>query len=222
MFLRAAVQTWRMITLIQFPWSPFCITIRRMLERGGVPHRIQNIPNHDRTAVIRATNGRGYTVPCIVDGKTAVVDQTDFGQEVARYVDRKFKLGLFPCDKEGLQAILARYIENDLEAVSFRVNDSYVIPTLPLVERVMVTRHKERKFGKGCVAQWARDRAKLNAQMAALLAPLDNMLATTPFLLGDRPLFVDCDLFGILGNWHYTGYVKFPALPYLKRWHATM
>ena len=192
-----------------------------MLERGGVPHRIQNIPNHDRTAVIRATKGRGYTVPCLIDGKTAVVDQTDFGQEVARYVDRKFELGLFPRDKEGLQVILAHYIEMQLEDVGFRVNDSYVIPTLPLVERVMVTRHKERKFGKGCVAQWACDRAQLNAQMTALLAPLDNMLAATPFLLGNRPLFVDYDLFGILGNWRYNGRVKWPALPHLKRWHAS-
>ena len=141
-----------MMTLIQFPWSPFCITIRRILERHKIPHRIHNIsPDTDRGVVIRATKGRGYSVPCVVDGKHAVVDLTPFGQEVARYVDGRFTLGLFPKDKEGLQFILARYIESELEMVGFRVNDSYVIPKLPLVERLASIRHKERRFGRGCV-----------------------------------------------------------------------
>lgn len=207
-----------MLTLIQFPWSPFCITIRHMLDWHGVKYRVRNIPNHDRTAVIKATRGRGYTVPCVVDGRRAVVDETDFGQEVARYVDGKFKLRLFPSEKEGAQSILARYIEGELEDIGFRVNDSYVVPRLPLVERVMVTRHKERKFGKGCVAQWARERRALNAEMARRLSPLENVLASSPYLLGDRPLFVDFDLYGVLGNYLYNGKTRLPALPHLNRW----
>src|SRR5258706_1029866 len=147
-----------MMTLIQFPWSPFCITIRRILERHKILHRIHNSrPDRERRVVIRGTKGRGYSVPCVVDGTHAVVDLTTFGQEVARYVDRKYRLGLFPRNKEGVQSILAQYIENQLEDVGFRVNDSYVLPTLPLVERVMVIRYKERKFGKGCLAHWTRD-----------------------------------------------------------------
>jgi glutathione S-transferase len=211
-----------MMTLIQFPWSPFCITIRRILERHKIPHRVQNVAASDRESIIRATNGRAYTVPCLIDGKTAVTDFTDFGQEVARYVDRKYKLGLFPRDAEGVQAILARYIENDLESIGFKVDDSYVIPTLPLVERVMLTRFKERKFGKGCVQQWRKDRAKLNRQFAELLVPIDNMLASSQFLVADRPLFVDYDLYGILGNYLYCGRTKLAPLEHLRRWHTTM
>lgn len=211
-----------MIILIQFPWSPFCITIRRILERHAIPHRLKNIPNHDRTSVIRATKGRGYTVPCIVDGKTAVVDVTDFGQEVARYVDRKFKLGLFPRDKEGLQMVLSRYIESQLEDVGFRVTDSWLIPTLPLVESTMVRRHKERKFGKGCLELWTRDRKKLIAQFEELLEPMDNLLASSPYLIAERPLFVDFNLYGILGDYLYTGRTKLPPLKHLRRWHQHM
>jgi glutathione S-transferase len=211
-----------MIMLIQIPQSPFCISVRRILERNRIPHKIRNIPTHDRSEVIRATKGRGYTVPCLVDGKTAVSDFTDFGQEVARYIDRKHKLGLFPRDKEGIQAILARYIECQLEDVGFRVGDGYVIPTLPLIERIMLTRFKERKFGKGCVAQWTKDCAKLNRQFAALLAPLDNMLASSEFLVANRPLFVDYDLFGILGNYLYNGKTNLPKLTHLQRWYRTM
>jgi glutathione S-transferase len=213
----------RMITLIQFPWSPFCITVRHILARNRIPYRIRNVPpNSDRSAVVRATKGRGYTVPCVIDGKKAVVDLSDFSQDVSRYLDRRFRLGLFPKDKEGVQHILARYIENDIEMVEFKVNDSYVIPKLPLLERIATIRHKERKFGRGCVQQWAKDRPKLNRQVADLLKPIDSMLASSPFLLGDRPLFVDYDLFGVLGNYLYNGKTKLPPLKNLRRWHAAM
>jgi glutathione S-transferase len=211
-----------MITLIQFPWSPFCITIRRILERHKIPHRVTNIPSHNREAVIKVTKGLAYTVPCLIDGKSVVADITDFGQEVARYIDRKHKLDLFPRDREGIQAILSRYIENDLEGVGFKVNDTYVWPTLPLVERVMQLRHKERKFGKGCVEQWTHDRAKLNRQFADLLNPIDNMLASSKFLAADRPLFVDYDLYGIVENYLYSGKTKLPPLKQLQRWHRVM
>jgi glutathione S-transferase len=211
------------ITLIQFPWSPFCITLRRILERNKIPHRIRNInPESERSAVIRATKGRGYTVPCIVDGKRAVIDLTPFGQEVARYVDHRYRLCLFPRDKEGIQLILAQYIENQLEDVGFRVNDSCVVPTLPLVERVMLVRYKERKFGKGCIQLWTRDRAKLSRQFGELLKPMDNMLASSPCLLGERPLFVDYDLYGIVGNFLFSGHTKLPPLKNLQRWFRVL
>jgi len=211
-----------MVTLIQFPWSPFCITIRRILERHKILHRVKNVPSHDRTEIIRATKGRAYTVPCLVDGKTAVADFTDFGQEVARYIDRRYKLGLFPRDKEGIQAVLARYIENELENIGFRVTDSYILMKLPLIERTMQRRHKERKFGKGCLEQWARDRRKLVAQFEELLRPMDDMLAASPYLLCDRPLFVDYDLYGIIGDYLYNGKTQLPPLKNLQRWHRAL
>ncbi len=211
-----------MLTLLQFPWSPFCITTELILKRHKIPYRSRLIPSHDRAEVIRATGGRGWTVPCMIDGKKAVTDTTDFGQEVARYLNAKFKLGLFPRDKDGLQTIFVRYIENDLESFGFKVNDSYVIPTRPLVERTMLIRHKERRFGRGCLQQWMRDRAQLNRQYAETLAPLDNILASSPFLLGDKPLFADYSLFGVLGNYLFSGKTKLPNLKHMRRWRAAM
>ncbi|WP_080887127.1 glutathione S-transferase N-terminal domain-containing protein [Nitrospira japonica] len=120
-----------MLTLVQFPWSPFCITVRHILEHNGIPFRMRNIAYHERDLIITATKGRGHTVPCVMDAKEAVCDVTDFGQEVARYIDGRYKLNLFPEQFEGLQLILSRYIENDLEMVGFKVNDSHLIPTRP-------------------------------------------------------------------------------------------
>ncbi|NGZ02644.1 MAG: glutathione S-transferase family protein [Nitrospira sp. WS238] len=211
-----------MLTLIQFPWSPFCITVQHILERNGIPFRLRNIPYHERDSIIRATKGRGHSVPCIIDGKRAVCDVTDFGQEVARYVDRRYAMNLFPKEFEGLQLILSRYIENDLEMVGFKVNDSYVVPSRPLVERVMLIRHKERKFGRGCLQEWTSHRKYLTTQFAELLIPIDNVLASSPFLLSDRPLFVDYNLYGVIGNYLFNGKTKLPDLKHLRRWHHTM
>ncbi len=211
-----------MLTLIQFPWSPFCITVRHILERNGIRFRLRNIPYHERASIIRATNGRGHTVPCVVDGKHSVCDATEFGQEVARYVDRRYELNLFPNKLEGLQLILSRYVENDLEMVGFKVNDSYVIPSRPMIERVMLIRHKERKFGRGCVQEWTSHRDYLRGQFEELLQPIDNLLSGSPFLISNRPLFIDYNLYGVIGNYLYSGKTKLPSLKHLRRWHRAM
>ena len=211
-----------MLTLIQFPWSPFCITIRHILKHHHIPFKLHNIAFHDRAPIITATKGAGYTVPCLVNGKRGICDVTDLGQEVARYVDHRYRLQLFPEDLDGLQLILSRYIEQELEMVGFKVNDTYVIPKRPLVERTMLIRHKERKFGKGCVREWTAQRRSLCAQFADLLEPIDNMLAASPFLLADRPLFVDYNLYGVLENYLFNGKTKLPILKHLGRWHRTM
>lgn len=137
-------------------------------------------------------------------------------------MDQRYRLDLFPKEVDGLQLILSRYIENDLESVGFKVNDAYVIPTRPLVERTMLIRHKERKFGRGCVSEWTSHRRYLCAQFADLLKPIDNMLTTSPFLLTDRPLFVDYNLYGVLGNYLFNGKTQLPNLKHLRRWHQAM
>jgi len=210
-----------MLTLVQFPWSPFCITVRHILEHNGIPFRMRNIAYHERDLIITATKGRGHTVPCVMDAKEAVCDVTDFGQEVARYIDGRYKLNLFPEQFEGLQLILSRYIENDLEMVGFKVNDSHLIPTRPMVERVMLIRHKERKFGRGCVQEWISHRGSLSVKFSELLIPLDHILRRSS-LLSDRPLFVDYDLYGVLSNYLFSGKTKFPNLKNLRRWFRAM
>lgn len=211
-----------MLTLIQFPWSPFCITIRHILTRHRIPFRLHNIAYHDRAPIIKATKGKGHTVPCLIDGKRGICDTTDFGQEVARYIDKRYRLNLFPKAYDGLQLILSRYIENELEMVEFKVNDTYVIPKRSLVEQTMLIRHKERKFGRGCVQEWTTHRRYLCAQFAELLKPIDNMLTASPFLLADRPLFVDYDLHGVLGNYLFNGKTRLPNLKHLRRWYQAM
>src|SRR5688500_16576203 len=114
-----------MIQLIQFPWSPFCLVQRRILEFSGVKFKIVNIPNTDRRLVWRLTRGRYYQVPIIKDGRNVVFETGDDTQVLAKYLDSKLGLGLFPKQWVGLQHLVWRQIEGDIEDLTFRLNDIY-------------------------------------------------------------------------------------------------
>ena len=212
-----------MIELIQFPWSPFCIVQRRILEFSGTPFKITNIPNGDRSLVWRLTRQRYYGVPIIRHGKAVIFEVNDDSQVIAKYIDTKLKLGLFPWELEGVQSILWRYIENEIEGPCFRLNDIYWRDMVPPSDRLRFLRHKERKFGRGCIEQWQGQRKELLAQLEQRLIPFEEMLMFRPFLLDDRPRFVDFDLFGMLGNFLYSGRYRLPAKhTRLKDWHRRM
>ena len=200
-----------MIELIQFPWSPFCIVQRRILECSGARFKITNIPSGDRSLVWRLTRQRYYNVPIIRQGKSVIFEVSENSQVIAKYLDAKLQLGLFPWDLDGVQAIMWRYIENEVEGAGFRLNDIYWREVVPAADQVAFLRHKERKFGRGCLEQWRAQQKDLLAQLEQRLMPFEEMLMHRPFLLDHRPRFVDFDLYGILANFLYTGHYELPA-----------
>jgi len=212
-----------MIELIQFPWSPFCIVQRRILEFSEAKFKTTNIPNGDRSLVWRLTRERYYGVPIIRDGKAVVFEVSDDSQVIAKYLDTKFKLNLFPWEHEGIQSILWRYIENEIEGPCFRLNDIYWRELVPRSDRLRFLRHKERKFGRGCIDQWKVQQRELLKSLTERLIPFEEMLMFRPFLLDQRPRFVDFDLFGMLGNFLYSGHHRLPAKhTRLHQWYRRM
>jgi glutathione S-transferase len=212
-----------MIELIQFPWSPFCIVQRRILEFARARFRIVNIPNGDRSLVWRLTRRRYYGVPIIRDGKAVVFETDEQSQVIAKYLDAKFQLGLFPRELEGVQSLLWRYIENEVEGFGFKLNDIYWRELVPQSDALRFVRHKERKFGRGCLEQWRAQQKGLLSGLAQALIPCDQMLVGHRFLVGERPRFVDFDLYGVLANFLYSGHYKLPAAhTRLKEWYAHM
>ena len=212
-----------MIELIQFPWSPFCIVQRRILEYARARFRIVNIPNGDRSLVWRLTRRRYYGVPIIRDGKTVVFETDDHSQVIAKYLDVKFQLGLFPRELEGVQSLLWRYFENEVEGFGFKLNDIYWRELVPPSDELRFLRHKERKFGRGCLDQWRAQQKGLLSGLAQALIPCDQMLVGQRFLVDERPRFVDFDLYGMLANFLYSGHYKLPAAhTRLKEWQAGM
>jgi glutathione S-transferase len=212
-----------MIELIQFPWSPFCIVQRRILEFSGTPLKITNIPITDRSLVWKLTKQRYYGVPIIRDGIFVVFELNDDTQVIGKYLDQKLQLGLFPFNLEGVQSILWRNIESEVEGAAFRLNDIYWQEFVPPAEQLAFLRHKERKFGRGCLDQWRLQQSSWLTQLEQRLLPFEAMLAHNSFLLGEEPRFVDFALFGMLENFLYSGHYELPpAHPHIKEWHERM
>ncbi len=212
-----------MIELIQIPWSPFCIVQRRILEYSGVRFKITHVPSGERSLIWKLTRERYYQVPIVRDGRAVIFETDEQSQVIAKYLDNKLQLGLFPDELRGLQTILWRYIENEIEDLGFRLNDIYWTEFVPKADRLPFLRHKERKFGRGCLDAWHAQQPALLEDLSRRLLPLEQMLAGKPFLLGARPHFVDFDLYGILGNFLYSGHYELPAAhTHLQDWHARM
>ena len=213
-----------MIELIQLPWSPFCLVQRRILEFTGVKFKITNLPKTgDRALIWKLTEEKYYAVPILRDGRKVIYETGEDTQDLGRYLDAKFKLDLFPAERDGEQAILCRYFEHEVEAVGFKLNDIYFKEFVAASDQVSFIRHKERKFGRGCIEQWRANQKVLLRQLEQILVPCEQMLAHSEFLLGDRPLFVDFELFGMLENFLYSGRYTLPkSQPSLREWHRCM
>lgn len=216
------------VTFVQAPHSPYCISIRKAFQAAGASVTVYDTSLGRREAVMELTEAAYYLVPVVVDASrtpsVVVYESRDEGTDVARYVDAKFGLDLFPANREGLQDVLVQYIENQVEDVAFRLDDAFLIPSVAdPIERGTLIRHKERKFGRGCVDQWRAQAPQLLARLVDVLSPLDSILASDPYLLGDRPTFADYALYGVLGCLTYTGDNDIPAaVKNILRWHSDL
>lgn len=212
-----------MLELIQIPWSPFCCAQRRILEFSGRPFKVVNVPATDRSLVWKVTRQRYYQVPIIKDGRTVIFETGPNSQVIAKYLESKLRLGLFPAEFEGVQDLLWRYIENDVEECTFKLNDIYFEAFVPPNSRLDHRRWKERRFGAGCLERWQAEQPELLAELARRLTPFEQMLACRNFLLDGRPRFVDFNLWGMLANFLYTGRYKISReLPLVRAWYGCM
>lgn len=217
-----------MITVYQLAHSPFCIPVVAILKAFQVQYRVKNIKNGDRREIIELTGGAYYQVPVIVDDRRdrrVVFESGSNTQDVAHYLDDHVAGGrLFPPSGDGLQDVLLWHLDNEVEGITFRLQDPFYIDSIDdAAERVMTIRHKERKFGFGCVERWRRERDALMTEAATHLTPYDRRLRHSPYLLGDKPVYADFLLFGILGNLTYNDHNEIPTgLSALIDWQDRM
>ena len=201
------------ITLYQFEHSPFCIPVTAIFRALTIPVIEKNVSNGNRAAIIELTKGAYYQVPVLEDDGKLVYESSPESQDIARYLDNHYAEGrLFPAALEGIQSIVIPHLEHEVEGVTFKLTDpSYLDSITDPVERLMIIRHKERKFGRGCIDQWRADRAKLTAEAERVLMPYELILRNQAFLFGNSPVYADFLLFGVLGNLTYRGYNEIPA-----------
>jgi len=196
------------VVLYQMAHSPYAIPIRQALTACGVIHETRDVPNWDRGEVIRLTEGASYQIPLLVHNNHVVFEKGGNSLDIARYVDATWAGGcLFPEKLDAPNVCLTEWIEHALEGCTFKLADIHYVPTIEdIVARTMVVRHKERKFGRGCLEQWECDAGVIRSELDGLLSRCESTLKNSPFLLGASPVYADFALFGVLGNLTYNGW----------------
>ncbi|MEQ1859743.1 MAG: glutathione S-transferase [Chthoniobacteraceae bacterium] len=196
------------VVLYHLPHSPYAIPVRQALIACSVSFEEREVPNADRSAIIRLTGGAYYQVPLLIHDGRAIYESTADSLDVARYVDSTWGRGrLFPEQSAAANLCLTEWLEDAVEARTFKLADIHWIPAIEdIVDRTMNIRHKERRFGRGCLDQWTRDAASIRADLDRLIARCEHTLRHTPFLLGPAPVYADFALFGVLGNLCHHGW----------------
>jgi len=196
------------VVLYQMPHSPYAIPIRQALIACGVSPHTRDVPNWDRGEIIRLTGGAYYQVPLLVHNGRIIFESEGNSLDVARYVDSTWGNGtLFPEALSAPNLCLTEWIEDAVEARTFKLADVHYVPSIEdTVARTMVIRHKERKFGKGCVEQWTQGAGFIRAELDSLLSRCEATLRHSHFLLGATPVYADFALFGVLGNLTHNGW----------------
>lgn len=199
-----------MITLVQIPWCGFCLVQKKILNYANVKFKTRTIPSYDRSYIWKITKNRYYQVPVLVDGKNVIFETDEDSQIIAKYLDTKFNLGLFPRKFAGVQNLIWRHIEHEVEEICSKLNDVYYCEFVPKGERLIYLRDKERKYGKSCIEEWGLEQKALLMEMEKRLWYYEQMLSERDYLLDVKPVFIDFDLFGMLEMLLYSGHYELP------------
>lgn len=201
------------ITLYDMEHSPYCVAIRQVLRALGLPWETVWVDNWNRAPVIEVTGGAYYQIPVLVDGDAVVYPGSKVARDISYFLNDRYAGGrLLPKETLGLQEIVIDYIENDLEGIAFRICDpDYQDTVTDLVANTMITRHKERKFGVGCVDQWRRERDSLIRQATSMLMRFETVLQHKAFIFGDQATYADFALYGVLWNMTHLGRDPLPV-----------
>jgi len=162
-------------------------------------------------------------VPVLKDGRLDLFETDEHSQVIAKYLDSKLNLGLFPQAWKG---------SSESSGVTLRGDrgPDLQASTMPIIARSCrrpnswnICASRNVNFGRGCLDQWLAQQKELVAQLTDRLVPSEQMLGANDYLLDSRPRFVDFDLWGMLANFLFSGHYKMPAAhPRLKRWYQRM
>jgi glutathione S-transferase len=208
--------------LFQFAYSPYAAKVRKCLELKGLAHELVEVPYLDRQKVAELTGGI-IMLPVLADGATIVCDSP----RITEYLDQRYAPSLRPAPLVAAASVFEGWADQVLEDVAFRLASPVVEPRIAALNggredaRAMYRFVKERKFGSGCIDQWARSAGELTERLRGLLAPLGRTLEGQPFLLGARATLADAAVYGNLYmlEWATPGWVK-ANVPALADWYA--
>jgi glutathione S-transferase len=182
--------------LHRLSYSPYARKVQIVIELLRKPCEVIDVVYGNRSNLAQLTGGYIY-VPVLETDEGAVITES---RSICEYLLQGAEgAKLVPSPLQGPIWAYADFADGPLEDVLFRIAS----PILRAAwadpwERALYTLVKERKFGAGCVDQWAKDQATLLERARVLLAPSVATLQQVPFLFGQSPTLADAALYGNL------------------------
>ncbi|HUS33332.1 MAG TPA: glutathione S-transferase family protein [Kofleriaceae bacterium] len=216
------------LRLYQFAYSPYAAKVRLVLDLKGLAYDLIEVPYMDRTEVVRLTNQ--VVVPVLTDDRGGSSAESRIAihdsPRITAYLDEHYAPNLRPT---AAAVVFEQWADSTFEDVAFRIASPMVEPRMAALNggRIdaagMYRFVKERKFGAGCIDQWARDTPALTARLRDLAAPLARTLTGQPYLLGAEPTLADAAVWGNLYMLESVaaGWVA-RELPELAAWYARL
>ncbi len=180
--------------LYRMDYSCYARKTQMVLDLLGCRYQAVDITYGDRSELASLTADY-VQVPVLVgdDGEVTV----DSRAICAKLLQGEAATVLVPSPWEGPIWAYADWCDGPLEDVMFRLAAPLQVPRLKSAwERALYVFVKERKFGRGCVAEWGRERDQLQARAVELLRPTAATLRRQPFLFGAVPTLADAALYG--------------------------
>ncbi|HTU60503.1 MAG TPA: glutathione S-transferase family protein [Polyangiales bacterium] len=189
-----AYVVWAM-KLYYLRYSPYARKVQILLDLLGERHEDIEMNYSDRTELAELTGGYVYVPVLAAADGTVTVESRDICQRLLQGAAAE---RFTPSPLEGPIWAYADFVDGPLEDVLFRIASPVVRELWKSAgDRALYVLIKERKFGAGCLDQWARDRAVLTERGRKLLAPTLRTLALQPFLFGQQPTLADAALYGV-------------------------
>ena len=183
-----------MIKLYRFDYSPYARKVQKVLDLLQLPYQVIDVPYGDRNELATLTGGYIQVPVLVTDKGKVVVDSRAICEELLQGAHAE---KLTPSPWQGPIWAYTDWCDNLLEDVLFRIASPMIRHRFSSPsDQGFYVFIKERKFGKGCVEDWAKNRATLIKKAQEMLTPSFKTLRQRPFLFGDAPTLADAALYG--------------------------
>ncbi len=180
--------------LYRFDYSCYARKVQMALDLLAKRYVVVDVPFGDRSELVAVTGGY-VQVPVLVDD--AGVVRVDSRTICTYLAESDGGRSLVPSPWEGPIWAYADWCDGPLEDVLFRLaSPGLRVRFERAADRALFTFIKERKFGRGCVDEWARQAPALGQHARELLQPTVRTLEQQPFVFGARPTLADAALYG--------------------------
>ncbi|MEH6470361.1 MAG: glutathione S-transferase family protein [Halopseudomonas sp.] len=172
-------------------FSPYCWRTKLSLAHKGLEAQTKLVRFTQKEPIAHSGSP---TVPVIDDGDTTVCDSFN----IAVYLDQTYPDAPPLLGSEiaiGQAKFIETWTNTQVMGTLFRIIIMDVFNGLDDADKAYFRETREKRFGM-TLEQFEKDDDEQRAALATILTPVRMMLATQPFLSGDKPAYADYILMG--------------------------